>query len=62
MKKTYEMKVNSLDDININNNLQNQELYHKMIEDPFIPTEVDSYLGVNININIIFFELIIVIK
>ena len=61
MKKTYEMKVNSLDDININNNPQNQELYHKMIEDPFIPNEVDSYLGVNIYIYI-YFKLIIVIK
>ena len=54
MKKTYEMKVNSINDNDINNNLQNQELYHKMIEDPFIPTEVESYLGVDININIIF--------
>ena len=54
MKKTYEMNVNNLNDNDINNNLQNQELYYKMIEDPFIPTEVESYLGVNINNNIIF--------
>ena len=50
MKKTYEMNVNNINDNDINNNFQNQELYHKMIEDPFIPTEVESYLGVYIHI------------
>ena len=47
MKKTYEMKVNPNDN-DISNNLQNQEMYHKLIEDPFIPSEVESYLSVNI--------------
>lgn len=47
MKKTYEMKVNQIDN-NLNDNLKNQELYHKIIEDPFLPSEVESYLSVNI--------------
>ena len=55
MKKTYEMKINNLNDNNINNNLQNQELYHKIMEDPFIPNDVESYLSVNIIINIILY-------
>lgn len=53
MKKTYQMKVNQNEN-NINNNLQNQELYHKLIEDPFIPSEVESYLSVNKNVILIF--------
>ena len=52
MKKTYEMQVNLNDNI-INNNNQNTEIYHKMIEDPFIPIEVESYLSVNKNNNLI---------
>lgn len=46
MKKTYEMNVNPNDYI-INNNIQNPEIYHKIIEDPFIPAEVEAYLSVN---------------
>ncbi len=45
MKKTYEMVVNP-NDYNINNNIQNSEIYHKIIEDPFIPAKVEAYLSV----------------
>ena len=44
MKKTYEMKIN-INENNINH-LQNSEIFHKNLEDPFIPTEVESYLSV----------------
>lgn len=49
MKKTYEMIVNQNDNIinNINSNIQNSEAYHKLLEDPCIPAEVDTYLNVN---------------
>ena len=53
MKKTYEMNVNPNEN-NINNNIHNPEIYHKILEDPFIPAEVESYLNVNLNINIKF--------
>jgi len=45
MKKTYELNVNPNDYL-INNNIQNSEVYHKIIEDPFIPAEVEAYLSV----------------
>ena len=51
MKKTYEMNINQID-YNINNNNQNSEIYQKIIEDPFIPSEVDGYLKVNNLFNI----------
>lgn len=53
MKKTYEMKVN-FNENNINNFNQRNEIYHKMIEDPLIPIEVESYLNVNTKNNLIF--------
>ena len=48
MKKTYEMHVNPIEqNININsNNIQNSEVIHKILEDPFIPAEVESCLNV----------------
>ena len=46
MKKTYEMNLDPNE--NINNNKQNSEIYHKIIEDPLFPTEVESYLSVSI--------------
>jgi hypothetical protein len=46
MKKTYEMNISQID-YNIDNNNQNSEIYHKINEDPFIPSEVDGYLKVN---------------
>ena len=45
MKKTYEMKIN-INENDISNNMQNTEMYHKILEDPFIPTEVETYLNV----------------
>lgn len=48
MKKTYEMDINPNDNL-INNKNHNSEIYHKIIEDPFIPNEVESYLSVNKN-------------
>ena len=47
MKKTYEMDVNPNED-NVSSIFQQQEIYQKIIEDPFIPSEVESYLSVNI--------------
>jgi hypothetical protein len=44
MKKTYEMKINNSENIVF----KNPEIFHKIIEDPFIPSEVESYLSVNI--------------
>ena len=46
MKNTYEMNINPID-YNLNKNNQNSEIYHKIIEDPLIPSEVDGYLNVN---------------
>ena len=52
MKKTYEMKVNPIEN-DLNNNFQNPEIFHKIIEEPYIPLEAESYLSVNIIILII---------
>ena len=51
MKKTYEMRIDpNVDNLNINNNnIQNTEMYNKIIEDPFLPAEVESYLSVKNN-------------
>ena len=52
MKKTYEMKVNPLEqNLNLNSNNQNSEVIHKILEDPFIPAEVESYLNVKSKYN-----------